>query len=169
MLKVRSTAPSSLHLHNLLPSQAFAGFKLGEVGADWLCVQSPLGSLFDARSMLADTSGAGNNWAHGHHMYGPQYREQIMQLVRQEVEQCDSPQGFLLTHSLGGGTGSGLGTYLLSLLQVPPQTWYWSNSLNFLSRITRLPTFRLLKLCRICIRTFFAFQCHCFHQRMMTL
>eukprot|EP00892_Ulva_mutabilis_P012892 jgi/Ulvmu1/9976/UM059_0025.1 len=80
-------------------------------------LKSPLGSLFDARSMLADTSGAGNNWAHGHHVYGPQYHEHILQLVRQEVEQCDSLQGFVLTHSLGGGTGSGLGTYLLSLLQ----------------------------------------------------
>lgn len=71
--------------------------------------------------MLSDTSGAGNNWAHGHHVYGPQYHENILQLVRQEAEQCDSLQGFLLTHSLGGGTGSGLGSYLLSLLQVGPK------------------------------------------------
>lgn len=27
-------------------------------------------------------------------------------------------QGFLLLHSLGGGTGSGLGTYLLGLMEV---------------------------------------------------
>lgn len=30
---------------------------------------------------------------------------------------CDSLQSFFLTHSLGGGTGSGLGTYLLTLLE----------------------------------------------------
>lgn len=86
-------------------------------------LQSPLGTLFDSRSMLADTSGAGNNWAHGHHVYGPQYHERVLQLVRQEAEQCDSLQGFFLTHSLGGGTGSGLGTYLLSLLEVGTIVW----------------------------------------------
>lgn len=41
-------------------------------------MQSPLGSLFDTRSMLVSVSGAGNNWAHGHHMYGPQYRVDVM-------------------------------------------------------------------------------------------
>jgi hypothetical protein len=33
--------------------------------------------------------------------------------IRQEIEQCDAPQGFQLMHSLGGGTGSGMGTLLL--------------------------------------------------------
>merc|ERR1712156_576344 len=32
---------------------------------------------------------------------------------RQEMEQSDSPQGFQICHSLGGGTGSGMGTLLL--------------------------------------------------------
>jgi tubulin epsilon len=68
--------------------------------------------------MLTDVSGAGNNWAHGFHAYGPQYRDSIMELVRMEAEQCESLQGFLLMHSLGGGTGSGLGSYLLSVLEV---------------------------------------------------
>ena len=38
--------------------------------------------------------------------------------MRREAESCDSLQGFLLMHSIGGGTGSGLGTYLLSVLEV---------------------------------------------------
>ena len=67
--------------------------------------------------MLSDVSGAGNNWAHGHHFYGPQYRDSILELVRCEAEQCDSLQAFLLLHSLGGGTGSGLGSYLLGALE----------------------------------------------------
>jgi hypothetical protein len=33
--------------------------------------------------------------------------------IRQEIEQCDAPQGFQLIHYLGGGTGSGMGTFLL--------------------------------------------------------
>eukprot|EP00922_Rhytidocystis_sp_ex-Travisia-forbesii_P025914 GHVS01038004.1.p1 GENE.GHVS01038004.1~~GHVS01038004.1.p1 ORF type:complete len:233 (-),score=28.97 GHVS01038004.1:316-1014(-) len=37
--------------------------------------------------------------------------------IRRTVEQCDSLQSFFLIHSLGGGTGSGLGTYALELLE----------------------------------------------------
>ena len=36
--------------------------------------------------------------------------------IQNAVEKCDSLQSFFLMHSLGGGTGSGLGTYILGLL-----------------------------------------------------
>lgn len=45
--------------------------------------------------------------------YGPKYKSDIEEKVRQSVEKCDSLQGFFFLHSLGGGTGSGLGTYIL--------------------------------------------------------
>ncbi|CAE7215947.1 Tube1 [Symbiodinium necroappetens] len=77
----------------------------------------PLADLFDARQRITDVSGAGNNWAHGYHVYGPTYRESIEEKVRKAAEQCDSLQCFLLLHSLGGGTGSGLGTYILEALE----------------------------------------------------
>ena len=37
--------------------------------------------------------------------------------MRKEVEDCDTLQGFQMTHSLGGGTGSGMGTLILSKLR----------------------------------------------------
>lgn len=77
----------------------------------------PLADLFDARQRITDVSGSGNNWAHGHHVYGPTYRESIEEKVRKSAEQCDSLQCFFLLHSLGGGTGSGLGTYILESLE----------------------------------------------------
>lgn len=43
---------------------------------------------------------------------------QILDTIRRTVEDCDSLQSFLLLHSLGGGTGSGVGTYILELLAV---------------------------------------------------
>ena len=55
------------------------------------------------------------------HIHPPsliQYRDQILEKIRCTVEACDSLQSFLLLHSLGGGTGSGLGTYILELLAV---------------------------------------------------
>merc|ERR1712142_690522 len=38
-------------------------------------------------------------------------------VVRKEAEGCDCLQGFQLTHSLGGGTGSGMGTLLISKIR----------------------------------------------------
>lgn len=58
----------------------------------------------------------GNNFAQGHYFYGPKYRDHFEEGLRKVVEHCESLQTFLVTHSLGGGTGSGVGTYMLSLL-----------------------------------------------------
>ena len=81
-------------------------------------LRGPLGGLFDAsRQLVTDVSGAGNNFAHGHFYYGPRYGEGVLEAVRAAAEACDSLQSFFLMHSLGGGTGSGLGTYLLGLLE----------------------------------------------------
>ena len=80
--------------------------------------QGRLGGLFDAQQLLTDVSGSGNNWAHGHHLYGPQYRDNLLDSIRRPVEACESLQSFLLLQSLGGGTGSGLGCYILNLLEV---------------------------------------------------
>ena len=42
---------------------------------------------------------------------------EILDVVRKESESCDCLQGFQLTHSLGGGTGSGMGTLLISKIR----------------------------------------------------
>lgn len=41
-----------------------------------------LRDIFEARQCIKDMSGAGNNWACGHHFYGPQYKEEIEEKVR---------------------------------------------------------------------------------------
>ena len=87
-----------------------------ECGVVNALTKGPIGELFDARQTITDVSGAGNNWAHGNAFYGPQYREAITESVRRTVEFCDSLQSFFLMHSLGGGTGSGLGSYILQML-----------------------------------------------------
>ena len=56
-----------------------------------------------------DVYGSGNNFAHGHYFYGPKYRESFEEGLRNNAEKCDSLQTFIVTHSLGGGTGSGVG------------------------------------------------------------
>lgn len=39
---------------------------------------------------------------------GAELVESILDVLRQQVEQCESFQGFQIIHSLGGGTGSGV-------------------------------------------------------------
>ncbi len=48
--------------------------------------------------------------------YGNKYRQQIYELVRRNAEYCDSLESFFIMHSMGGGTGSGLGTSVLTML-----------------------------------------------------
>ncbi|XP_033099898.1 tubulin epsilon chain-like [Anneissia japonica] len=80
-------------------------------------LKGPLSKLLDQKQLLTDVSGAGNNWATGHLHFGMQYRDRLEECVRHAAEQCDCLQCFFLFHSLGGGTGSGVGTSILLLLQ----------------------------------------------------
>ncbi|KAJ8103121.1 Tubulin/FtsZ, GTPase domain-containing protein [Lipomyces tetrasporus] len=77
----------------------------------------PQGDLFRPDSFISADSGAGNNWAKGFYTEGAELMEGIMDIVRREAENTDSLQGFQVSHSLGGGTGSGLGTLLLSKIR----------------------------------------------------
>ncbi|KAF0755420.1 tubulin beta chain [Aphis craccivora] len=70
----------------------------------------PFGQLFRPDNFVFGQSGAGNNWAKGAYITPSLHR-------RKEVEGCDCLQGFQLTHSLGGGTGSGMGTLLISKIR----------------------------------------------------
>jgi tubulin beta len=74
---------------------------------------SPMGSLFKPDNMCFGASGAGNNWAKGHYTEGAELIDEAVDIIRRETESCDCPQGFQLTQSIGGGTGSGMGTLLL--------------------------------------------------------
>ena len=79
-------------------------------------LKSDIGELFDNTQLLNEVSGAGNNWAQGYYDYGINYKDKILTQINNVLEQCDSPQCFLITHSIGGGTGSGLGSYIVNLL-----------------------------------------------------
>ncbi|XP_050999876.1 tubulin beta-1 chain [Acomys russatus] len=78
---------------------------------------SRLGMLFQPDSFVHGNSGAGNNWAKGHYTEGAELIENVMDVVRRESESCDCLQGFQIVHSLGGGTGSGMGTLLMNKIR----------------------------------------------------
>ncbi|KAJ4175658.1 Tubulin beta chain (Beta tubulin), partial [Fusarium falciforme] len=77
----------------------------------------PFGQLFRPDNFVFGHSSAGNNWAKGHYTEGAELVDQVLDVVRREAEGCDSLQGFQMTHSLGGGTGSGMGTLLISKIR----------------------------------------------------
>jgi tubulin beta len=75
------------------------------------------GQIFRPDNFVHGQSGAGNNWAKGHYTEGAELVDVIMDVVRKEAEGCDMLQGFQITHSMGGGTGSGMGTLLVSKIR----------------------------------------------------
>ena len=77
----------------------------------------PYGAIFRPDNFVFGQSGAGNNWAKGHYTEGAELVDSVLDVVRKEAEGCDCLQGFQLTHSLGGGTGSGMGTLLISKIR----------------------------------------------------
>ncbi|KAL7415489.1 beta-tubulin [Mrakia frigida] len=74
----------------------------------------PLGNLFRPDTFISGQSGAGNNWAKGYYTEGAELVDSVLDVLRIQAERCDLLQGFQLLHSLGGGTGSGMGSLLLS-------------------------------------------------------
>lgn len=65
--------------------------------------------------MPGDGSGAGNNWALGF-AHAEKHYEEIFDMLDREADNSDSLEGFVLCHSIAGGTGSGLGSCLLERL-----------------------------------------------------
>jgi len=78
---------------------------------------SKFGSMFRPDNFVFGSAGTGNNWAKGHYTEGVELLDQVLDVVRKEAEGCDCLQGFQLSHSLGGGTGSGMGTLLISKIR----------------------------------------------------
>merc|ERR1711935_925484 len=77
----------------------------------------PYGAIFRPDNFVFGQTGAGNNRAKGHYTEGAELIDAVLDVVRKEAEGCDCLQGFPMTHSLGGGTGSGMGTPLISKIR----------------------------------------------------
>eukprot|EP00891_Asterochloris_glomerata_P009934 jgi/Astpho2/9934/Aster-06640 len=78
---------------------------------------SHLKRLFNPENIfLSDHGGgAGNNWASGY-AQGEAAQEDILDMIDREAGYSDSLEGFVLCHSIAGGTGSGMGSYMLEAL-----------------------------------------------------
>ena len=74
-------------------------------------------NLYNQENVYISNSGggAGNNWASGY-AQAESVQEEIMDMIDREADGSDSLEGFVLCHSIAGGTGSGMGSYLLEAL-----------------------------------------------------
>ena len=82
-----------------------------------LTKQGAYRDLFNPENLFIaqNGGGAGNNWASGFRQ-GEDHHEAVMDMVDRESDNSDSLEGFVLCHSIAGGTGSGMGSYLLEAL-----------------------------------------------------
>lgn len=71
--------------------------------------------LFNSENVFVASDGAGNNWGNGYDKAKQVYNE-LLDIIDREVENCDSPEGFVMIHSIAGGTGSGVGSFILEQL-----------------------------------------------------
>lgn len=69
--------------------------------------------FYNPQNLVHGADGAGNNFAVGHNAMGGQYIENALEKIKAEVERTDTLGGFIATHSVGGGTGSGFGTLIM--------------------------------------------------------
>jgi len=74
--------------------------------------------LFHPEQLMTGKEDAANNYARGHYTVGKEMVDATMDRIRKLADQCHGLQGFLIFHSVGGGTGSGFGSLLLERLSV---------------------------------------------------
>ncbi|KYK63805.1 tubulin/FtsZ family, GTPase domain-containing protein [Toxoplasma gondii TgCatPRC2] len=81
--------------------------------AESLTGWSPIRRLFDDEFSVSHKEDASSNFARGYISVGPSVLSAANDVIRRQAEMCDSLQSFFVCRSLGGGTGSGLGSLLL--------------------------------------------------------
>ncbi|KAL3318990.1 Tubulin delta chain [Cichlidogyrus casuarinus] len=75
---------------------------------------APFNWNYPKSSTITALSGSGNNWAFGYNINGNAATETIHELMQKKIEPLDQFDGISSSMSLAGGTGSGLGTKLLT-------------------------------------------------------
>ncbi|KAH8283499.1 hypothetical protein KR018_004188 [Drosophila ironensis] len=75
---------------------------------------SPYSKLYNPENVYLSRhgGGAGNNWASGYSQ-GDRLQEEIFDIIDREADGSDSLEGFILCHSIAGGTGSGMGSFIM--------------------------------------------------------
>jgi len=73
-------------------------------------------NLYHPSQLINAKEDASNNYARGFYTCGKEMIDNLMEKLRKLIENCNSIQGFMVFHSFGGGTGSGLTALLMKKL-----------------------------------------------------
>lgn len=74
--------------------------------------------LYHPDQLINAKEDAANNYARGHYTVGKEVIDLSLDRIRKLADQCTGLQGFVVFHSVGGGTGSGFASLLLERLSV---------------------------------------------------
>jgi tubulin alpha len=72
--------------------------------------------LFHPDQLISGKQDAANNFVRGYLSPGQTLIENVQEKIRQLIERTENCQGFFLTHSFGGGTGSGFSANIMDFL-----------------------------------------------------
>ncbi|EFC37818.1 alpha-tubulin [Naegleria gruberi] len=79
-------------------------------------IRSGNNNIYDGESLISGNENTANNFAKGRGVGGNLVLENCLERIEKMVEECDALQGFLITSSLNGGTGSGFRDLLMERL-----------------------------------------------------
>jgi len=75
-------------------------------------------AMYHPEFLVNGKEDAANNFARGHYTVGKEQMDIVNDRVRKLVDNSENVQGFIVQHSVGGGTGSGMGMLILERLAV---------------------------------------------------
>lgn len=83
-----------------------------------ICKDANASWAYRASNVICQSGGGcANNWAYGYKINSQQLSNTMVSVTRQEIEKLDRFQGFLLLLSSAGGTGSGVGSWMVEILR----------------------------------------------------
>merc|ERR1711920_1208302 len=77
-----------------------------------------MSGMYHPEFLVNGKEDAANNFARGHYTVGKEQMDIVNDRIRKLVDNSENVQGFIVNHSVGGGTGSGLGMLILERLAV---------------------------------------------------
>merc|ERR1719266_728811 len=77
-----------------------------------------MASMFHPEYLVNAKEDAANNFARGHYTVGKEMMDIVSDRIRKLVDNSENVQGFIVNHTVGGGTGSGMGMLILERLAV---------------------------------------------------
>ncbi|KAK8739597.1 hypothetical protein OTU49_003418 [Cherax quadricarinatus] len=106
-----------------------AGCQIGNSCWELYCVEhditpedqirkGPYHKLYHPELLISGKEDAANNYARGHYTVGKEIIDVVLDHIRKMADNTDGLQGFLVSHSFGGGTGSGFTALLMERLSV---------------------------------------------------